>query len=195
MVALIPDNWGWSTDLPSCLSVACTLGYEKSTRRWNLLSFILHFPLRRPWDPQASLAAPGSWVLKAGRLHLSPHLRIPGSLQSYFSVKHLAVSSFLPSLTLPIRHEKCSVLQWCLTLCDPADSGPPDTSVRGILRGRMLEWVVMPSPRDWTHVSYFSCTGRQILYHQRHLGTCHICSSYPKIIVWIIGPGLLSPVL
>ena len=33
----------------------------------------------------------------------------------------------------------------------------------------MLEWVVMPSwPRDQTHVS---CIGRQVLYHQWHLGS------------------------
>ena len=41
----------------------------------------------------------------------------------------------------------------------------------------MLEWVTMPSsrgssrPRDWTHVSYVSCTGRWILYQQCHLGS------------------------
>ena len=26
-------------------------------------------------------------------------------------------------------------------------------------------------PRDWTHVPYVSCTGRRVLYHQRHLGS------------------------
>ena len=25
-------------------------------------------------------------------------------------------------------------------------------------------------PRDWTHISYVSCIGRRVLYHQRHLG-------------------------
>ena len=44
-------------------------------------------------------------------------------------------------------------------------------SVHGILQARILEWVAMPSsrgsswPRDWTHVSYISCTGRCVLYH------------------------------
>ena len=28
-------------------------------------------------------------------------------------------------------------------------------------------------PRDRTHISYISCTGRQVLHHQRHLGTRH----------------------
>ena len=42
----------------------------------------------------------------------------------------------------------------------------PGSSVHGILQVRILEWVAMPSsrgssqPRDGTHVSYISCTGR-----------------------------------
>ena len=41
----------------------------------------------------------------------------------------------------------------------------------GILQGRILEWVAMPSsrassrPRDWTWVSFVSCIGRWVLYH------------------------------
>ena len=52
----------------------------------------------------------------------------------------------------------------------------PSSSVRGILQARILEWVAMPSSRDssqsrdQTHVSYISCIGRRVLYHQRHLG-------------------------
>ena len=48
---------------------------------------------------------------------------------------------------------------------------PPGFSVHGILQARILEWVAMPSsrgsspPRDWTHVSYISRIGRQVLYH------------------------------
>ena len=43
----------------------------------------------------------------------------------------------------------------------------------GILQARILEGVAMPSsrgsfqPRDQTHIS---CIGRQVLYHQHHLG-------------------------
>ena len=29
----------------------------------------------------------------------------------------------------------------CLTFCDPIDSGPPDSSVLGILQAKLLEWV------------------------------------------------------
>ena len=34
-------------------------------------------------------------------------------------------------------------LQSCLTLCDPVDYSPPDSSVHGILQARILEWVAM----------------------------------------------------
>ena len=49
--------------------------------------------------------------------------------------------------------------QLCLTLCNPRDCSPPDSSVHGILQGRILECVAVPfsrgsSPlRNWTWVS------------------------------------------
>ena len=61
--------------------------------------------------------------------------------------------------------------QVCLILGDSMDCSPPGSSVYGILQARILEWVVTSysrkssSPRDWTQVSFISCTGRQILYH------------------------------
>ena len=67
--------------------------------------------------------------------------------------------------------------QSCLTLWDPMDCSPLSSSVYGVLQARMLEWVATPSsrgsspPRDWTHVSGVSCTGRWVLYHWRHLGS------------------------
>ena len=33
------------------------------------------------------------------------------------------------------------------TLCIPMDCSRPGSSVHGILQARILEWVVMPSPR------------------------------------------------
>jgi len=56
------------------------------------------------------------------------------------------------------------------------DSSPPSSSVHGILQARILEWVAISfsrgfsRPRDQTHVSYVSYIGRQVLYHQCHLG-------------------------
>ena len=55
-------------------------------------------------------------------------------------------------------------LQSCPTLCNSTDCSPPSSSVHGILRARILEWVDMRSsrrpfqPRDWTRVSRASIT-------------------------------------
>ena len=63
-------------------------------------------------------------------------------------------------------------LQSCPALCEPMDRG---AGSMGILWARILECVVMPFsgkyswPRDQTHISYISCIGKQVLYHQRHL--------------------------
>ena len=55
-------------------------------------------------------------------------------------------------------------------LCNPICS-PPGSSFHGIFQTRILEWVAISfsrrssRPRDWTHVSYVSCIGRQVLYY------------------------------
>ena len=62
-------------------------------------------------------------------------------------------------------------LQSYPTLCNPMDCSPSGPSVHGTLQAKTLEWVAMPSSagsfqlRDWTWISYFSCTGRWVLYH------------------------------
>ena len=43
---------------------------------------------------------------------------------------------------------KVSVAQSCPTLCDPMDCSPPGSSVHGILKARILEWVAIPFPGD-----------------------------------------------
>ena len=54
----------------------------------------------------------------------------------------------------------CVYAQLCPALCKPTDCSPPGSSVHGILRARILEWVaVSPSrrssqPRDRTRISY-----------------------------------------
>ena len=40
-----------------------------------------------------------------------------------------------------------SVTQSCLTLCDPMDCSPPGSSVHGISRGRIMEWVAIALSR------------------------------------------------
>ena len=69
------------------------------------------------------------------------------------------------------------LLQSCPTLCDSIDHSPPGFPVHGILQARILEWAAMltsrgsSEPRDRTCVSYISCIGKQVLYHERHLGS------------------------
>ena len=58
-----------------------------------------------------------------------------------------------------------------LQLCDPMDCSLPGSSVHRIFQARILEWVAISysrdssQPKDWTHISYISCLGRQIFYH------------------------------
>ena len=40
-------------------------------------------------------------------------------------------------------------LQWCPTLCDPKDSGPPGSPIPGILQARTLEWVAISFSNAW----------------------------------------------
>ena len=62
----------------------------------------------------------------------------------------------------------CSVARLYLTLCDPMDYSPPESSVHETFQARLLEWVAIAysrrssPPVDQTHVS---CIGRWILYH------------------------------
>ena len=54
-------------------------------------------------------------------------------------------------ITCVCMHTKS--LQSCPTLCNRLDGSPPGSSVHGILQARILEWVGIPWPRDWTQVS------------------------------------------
>ena len=60
-----------------------------------------------------------------------------------------------------VKDVLCLVSQSCLTFCYPVGCSLPGSSVHGILQGRILEWVAMPSsrgssqPRDGTQVSCF----------------------------------------
>ena len=93
-------------------------------------------------------------------------------------------------------------------LCDSMDCSPPASSVFGILQGTVLEWVVMPSSRgsswswDRTHISYISCTGRWVIYHEFHLyrgwqrphevlSTKLFYPEIPLLVLWVIHLPLL----
>ena len=83
-------------------------------------------------------------------------------------------SQFLPLFTQSRKFEglvcACSVISVVLTLCDPMNHSPPGSTVHGISRARILEWVAMPSSRDLPNprikphlLQLLHC--RQNLYH------------------------------
>ena len=60
----------------------------------------------------------------------------------------------------------------CPTLCNAVNRSLPGSSVHGVLQARILPSSRgSSSPRDRTCISYVSCTGRRVLYHQCHLGS------------------------
>ena len=65
----------------------------------------------------------------------------------------------------------CLVAKSCPILCDLMDCSPPGSSVHGIFKARILEWVSISfsrtssRPRDWTLIS---CTDRRILLPLSH---------------------------
>ena len=63
-------------------------------------------------------------------------------------------------ITFKCAHVPSHFICVCLILCNPMECSPPGSTVHGILRARILEWVAMPSsrgssqPRGRTCVSY-----------------------------------------
>ena len=104
------------------------------------------------------------------------HLRI-------FNVSHslkCTISSFFGThlnislIHLPLQSMSCASvsaksIQSYLTLCNPMDCNLPGSSVHGILKARILEWVAMPSSRrifqtqgSNPHIFYVSCSHRWV---------------------------------
>ena len=92
------------------------------------------------------------------------------------------------------REVWCAVICACMLSCfshvwlfKPVDCSSPGSSVYGILQARILEWVAIPSsrgsfwPRDHTHVSFISCTERQVLYLHQVMHTPSINWETPQI--------------
>ena len=70
-------------------------------------------------------------------------------------------------------------LQSCLTLCDSMNYSPPVSSIHRILQARTLDYIAWSppwessKPRDWAHISCFSCiAGRFLLLS--HQGNPHM---------------------
>ena len=75
-------------------------------------------------------------------------------------------------------------LPLCPTLCNPMVHSQPGSSLHGVLQARTQEWVAMSysrgssQPRNWTCVSYVSCTHKWVLYHYHHLGSLNYMLIY-----------------
>ena len=71
------------------------------------------------------------------------------------------------------------VAQLCLTL-QPYRLYPPGSSLHGFSRQEYWSGLPVPSSRgssrarDWTLISYVSCIGRRVLYHEHYLGSPYI---------------------
>ena len=66
---------------------------------------------------------------------------LKGKCGHFFQYKVLK-NNFLQNNSLQGICAVCA--QLCLTLCDPLDYSPPDSSVPRVLQARILEWVVIP---------------------------------------------------
>ena len=60
-----------------------------------------------------------------------------------------------------------TVVQSCLSLCDPMDGSLPGSSVHGILQARVLDGLPFSSPGDLPNpgIEPGSPARRQIIYH------------------------------
>ena len=84
---------------------------------------------------------------------------LPTGNPSYSSRSRRIPSRSQPSSYPPWKKVKVLATQSCLTLGDPMDCSPPDSSAHEILQARILEWVAIPFskgsswPRDWIRTS------------------------------------------
>ena len=91
----------------------------------------------------------------------TPWMEAPGGLHSPWGRKESDTTERLHFCFLQCMKVKSEseVTQFCLTLCNPMDCTPPGSSVHGISKARILEWVAISFsmesswPRDWTQVS------------------------------------------
>ena len=115
---------------------------------------------------------------------LSHFLLVSAQILAFLAILY-KIAILYPSYTALVflhssYHFLCAhakLLRSCWTHCNPIVCSPPGSSVYGILQARILGWVAMVSsrgssqPRDQTYISYISCIGRWVLYHQCHLNT------------------------
>ena len=63
------------------------------------------------------------------------------------------------------------LLQLCLTLFNPMDSSPPGSSVHGILKARILEWVAISFSKETPRtVKFIETESRIVAVRGRGMG-------------------------
>ena len=134
---------------------------SQSTSAWIQVffmcnSYIIHsVEFETLWASTWNTKTLGIWTFSQMSDHNSfPHSSLEWICQLFLTLVRVCwVASVVSNCSLPLY---CS---------------PPGSSAHGILQTRIVEWVAEPSsrgssqPRDWTHVSYFSCIGSRVLYH------------------------------
>ena len=120
----------------------------------------------------ASFLKAGSKYILLVFEYLKPCLKI--LMMTAYTYKAHILFNITLSVCASMMQMCCEVraksLQSCPALCDLMGCSLPCSSVRGILRARILEWVAMPSfwessrPRDQACISYISCFGMQAIY-------------------------------
>ena len=92
-------------------------------------------------------------VSNSVRPHRRQPIRLPRPWDS--PGKNTGVGCHFLLQCMKVKSES-EVAQSCLTLSDPMDCSPPGSSIHGIFRVRVLEWVAIASSR-------FFCYQKQIL--------------------------------
>ena len=130
----------------------------------------LILPIRDEWDyfptdfvKGRSSSLPKITQLASVRGKIQTHISQipPQSLSSSDCAPCLSAYENVNSWTPTV---KVLVVQSCPNLCDPMDCTPRGSTVHGILRARILEWVAISSssgssqPRDRTWVSCIACS-------------------------------------
>ena len=128
-----------------------------------------------------------SWSTTPQDTSMGPHGRL-GLVWLDTWVSHVAFS-FQASLCWWFSH-------W-VTLCDRMLRSPPDSSVHGVARARILEWVTISfsrgssQPKDWNHVSRIS---KWILYHcatREALKLLYLPSNPFNFLIWVWCPKFI----
>ena len=175
-----------NTDISNCIVVT----YHYNKFHWRVIKFSSFKELLRLFTAQKNLKMPWNFTLIYERNLVKVFLYLTTNLRMYFLVTNCDAKlsvTFLKSQKLKANLDQwcwknyfsvlfvCAV-QLCLTLCNPMDCSPPDSSVYRIFRARILVWVAISfsrgssQPRDRNCISCAFCIGRQVLYHWCHLG-------------------------